>query len=262
MTILDKIIVHKRREVAHRRKSIPPQLMRQSELFNAPRKSFVKELNRPDKVGIIAEFKRRSPSQGWIKEKANVFEIAKGYEAAGASALSVLTDSEFFGGSNVDLINAFLEVEIPILRKDFIVDKHQILEARDIGASAILLIAAALNEKEIKEFAHVAAELELEVLLEIHSLDELPDNLDNISAIGVNNRDLRDFSVDINRSLKIVAKLPAEITKISESGLADTATILELKQAGFSGFLIGETFMKTADPAAACAELIKQLKTL
>ncbi len=260
MTILDNIIAYKRREVAERRKSISISQMRQSELFSAPRQSLVQELKRPDKAGVIAEFKRRSPSKGWINEKADAAEITAGYESAGASALSILTDSEFFGGSNKDLIDAFLTVEVPILRKDFIVDKYQIVEARDLGAIAILLIAAALSEKEIKEFAHAARELELEVLLEIHEINEIPDDLTNIDIIGVNNRNLKDFTVDIKRSIKIAESLPKEMLKISESGLSDAATILELKNAGFRGFLIGETFMKTENPAAACALLIKQLE--
>lgn len=259
MTILDKIIAHKRGEVAERRKIVSPQQMRQSEMFNATRKSLVSELNRSDKAGIIAEFKRRSPSKNWINQKAKAAEIAAGYEIAGASALSILTDNEFFGGSNADLIEAFLRVEIPILRKDFVIDKYQILEARDVGASAILLIAAALSETEIAEFARFARELELEVLLEVHEKEEIPNDLTNIDIIGVNNRNLKDFTVDINHSIKIAKNLPKEMLKISESGLRDAATIKELKEAGFRGFLIGETFMKTENPAAACAALIKQL---
>ena len=259
MTILDQIIAHKHLEVTERRQSVPPNLMRQSELFNQPRQSFAAELKRSDKAGIIAEFKRRSPSKGWINEKAEIAEIASGYEAAGASALSILTDSEFFGGSNKDLIDAFSTVKIPLLRKDFIVDEYQIVEARALGASAILLIAAALSKQEIKEFARFAHESELEVLLEIHEKSEIPDDLTNIDVIGVNNRNLKDFTVDTERSIKIAESLPKEMLKISESGLSDAATILELKNAGFRGFLIGETFMKTASPAAACAQLIKQL---
>ena len=261
MTILDKIIAHKRREVAERRVSITPSLMRQSELFNQPRQSLVQALRGSDKTGIIAEFKRRSPSKGWINEKANAAEIAAGYESAGASALSILTDGEFFGGSNADLIGAFLTVKIPILRKDFIVDEYQIVEARSVGASAILLIAAALSEKEIKDLARVAHELGLEVLLEIHEIREIPDDLTNIDIIGVNNRNLKDFTVDVNRSIKIAQSLPTEMLKISESGLSDAATLKELKAVGFGGFLIGETFMKTENPAAACARLIEQLKS-
>ena len=260
MTILDKIMAHKRGEVAQRQRSVSPTQMQQSELFNRARKSFVQELKRFDKAGIIAEFKRRSPSKGWINEKADVSKITSGYESAGASVLSILTDSEFFGGSNADLIDAFLTVEIPILRKDFIVDEYQIIEARVIGASAILLIAAALSEQEIKEFARFAHELELEVLLEIHEINEIPNDLTNIDMIGVNNRNLKDFTVDIERSIKIAESLPKEILKIAESGLTDAATILELKDVGFSGFLIGEKFMKTENPAATCAELIRHLK--
>lgn len=260
MTILDRIITHKRREVAAKRKDVPPQMLRDSEFFAAPRKSLVGALSHADKPAVIAEFKRRSPSKDWLNEAANAAEITAGYERAGAAALSVLTDSEFFGGTNADLQNAFLAVEIPILRKDFIVDKYQIVEARSIGASAILLIAAALEKNEIEEFAYFARELDLEVLVEIHDENEIPSDLNNISAIGVNNRNLKDFTVDVERSIRIAESLPAGIVKISESGLKDARTILKLKQAGFKGFLIGETFMKTADPAAACAKLINELE--
>ena len=260
MTILDKIIAHKRREVAALREKFPYKTLEKTAYFEMPRKPFVLEINRPDKVGIIAEFKRRSPSKGAINAEANIEEIARGYEIAGASALSVLTDAEFFGGSNRDLTEAFRAIEMPILRKDFIIDEPQIVEARSIGASAILLIAAVLDAKEIKRLAAFAKLQELEVLLEVHDENEIPADLTNISAIGVNNRNLKDFSVDVNRSISIAEKLPAEITKVSESGLKDAATILELKKAGFRGFLIGETFMKTENPAAACAKLVKEVQ--
>jgi indole-3-glycerol phosphate synthase len=259
MTILDQIIAHKRREVAEKREAMPPKALQKSLIYSRPRKPFTEEINRVDKAGVIAEFKRRSPSKGWINADANAKEVARGYENAGASALSILTDKEFFGGDNQDLSDAFFAVEIPILRKDFIIDEYQIVEARAIGASAILLIAAALNEKEIKTLAAFAASLDLEVLLEVHEASEIPASLENISAIGVNNRNLKDFSVDVNRSFEIAAKLPPEMTKVSESGLKDAKTILELEKAGFSGFLIGETFMKTANPAEALAQLIDKI---
>jgi indole-3-glycerol phosphate synthase len=262
MNILEKIIRHKRRQAELRRAQFPPRVKPQSKFFNAPRKSFVAELKRSDKVGIIAEFKRRSPSKGWINEFADVSEICAGYEQAAASAVSVLTDAKFFAGSDEDLQTAFEEIQIPILRKDFVVDFAQIAEARNLGASAILLIAAALSNEEIKEFAAFARSLELDVLLEIHSRREIPDNLDNINAIGVNNRNLKDFSVNVNLSFEIAEILPPEKVKISESGLSDAATILRLKQAGFDGFLIGEIFMKTENPARACAELIREINTL
>jgi indole-3-glycerol phosphate synthase len=261
MTILDKIIAHKHHEIAERREQTPVSMLEKSLLFSVPRKSLSSELNRADKTGIIAEFKRRSPSKGWLNANADAKEITAGYQTAGASALSILTDGEFFGGSNQDLIDAFSAVEISILRKDFIVDEYQIVEAKAIGASAILLIAAALEEKEIRQLASFAASLGLEVLLEVHDQSEIPKDFSNIAMIGANNRNLKDFSVDVNRSLEIAKFLPPEITKISESGLNNAAIISELKSSGYKGFLIGETFMKTANPAAACAELIKEVQS-
>jgi indole-3-glycerol phosphate synthase len=262
MTILEKIIENKRREVAERHELVPVKKLERSEHFAAPIASLVKYLHRPDKVGIIAEIKRRSPSKGVLNEYISIEKLSIGYMQAGASALSVLTDAEFFGGSNEDLITARKFNYCPILRKDFIVDEYQIVESRAIGADAILLIAAVLSEKEIKQFAAFAASLGLEVLLEIHSLEELPPDLENINIIGVNNRDLSDFTTDINRSFEIAEELPDEITKISESGISEAETILKLKKAGFQGFLIGEAFMRNSRPEAACAEFIRKIKEM
>lgn len=260
--ILEKIIAHKQKEVAERRELVPVKKLEQSEHFNAPSVSLVRYLNRADKVGVIAEIKRRSPSKGAINEYVAVEKVSIGYMQAGASALSVLTDAEFFGGSNEDLMTARKFNYCPILRKDFTIDEYQIVEARSIGADAILLIAAALEEKQIKNLAAFAASLELEVLLEIHEFDELPGDLENISVVGVNNRNLKDFSVDVNRSFAIAEKLPAGITKISESGLREAETIIELKRAGFKGFLIGETFMRESQPELACAEFVRKIQAL
>lgn len=257
MTILEKIIAHKRREV---------EILYEHSSFETVEKTLYFEINRPtlrDALekgsGIIAEFKRRSPSKGWINQTADASEIAAGYERAGASALSILTDEEFFGGDTQDLIEATVMVKIPLLRKDFIIDEIQIVQARVSGASVILLIAAALSPAEIKKLAAFARRQDLEVLLEVHKTSEIPDDLENISAVGVNNRNLKDFSVDVGRSFEIAAKLPPEILKISESGLRDAQTILELKQAGFQGFLIGEIFMKTRNPAQALQNLIREI---
>jgi indole-3-glycerol phosphate synthase len=259
MTILERITARKRHEVAARREVVPTKKLEQSQHFTAPTVSLTQYLRRPDKVGIIAEIKRRSPSKGVINEHISVEKLSIGYMQAGASALSVLTDKEFFGGSLEDLQTARRFNFCPLLRKDFILDEYQVIEARAFGGDAILLIAAILEPRERARLAAFAASLGLEVLLEIHQREELPANLDNISAIGVNNRDLRDFSVDVNRSLEIAAALPPEITKIAESGLRDAATIRRLKAAGFQGFLIGEAFMKNSRPEAACAELAQAL---
>lgn len=260
MTILEKIIEHKRREVAERREIIPVKKLERSEHFAAPIVSLVKYLQRPDKVGIIAEIKRKSPSKGILNEYISIEKLSIGYMQAGASALSVLTDAEFFGGSNEDLTVARKFNYCPILRKEFIIDEYQIVESRSIGADTILLIAGVLSEKEIEQFAAFASSLGLEVLLEIRDLEDLPADLENINVIGVNNRNLSDFSTDVNRSFEIAAQLPDEITKISESGISDAATILELKKAGFQGFLIGEAFMRNSRPETSCAEFIKKIK--
>lgn len=260
--ILDEIIAHKRIEVAERRELVPVKKLELSEHFNAPCVSLARYLRRRDKVGIIAEIKRRSPSRGAINEYISVEKISIGYMQAGASALSVLTDARFFGGSNADLSCARKFNYCPILRKDFTVDEYQIVEARSIGADAILLIAAAIAPQQIKSLAAFAVSLGLEVLLEIHELKELPDSLENISIVGVNNRDLRSFSVDTNRSFEIAEKLPAEIVRISESGLSEPETIVELKKIGYDGFLVGETFMRESQPEAACAEFIRKIRAL
>ncbi len=259
MNILDKIATHKRHEIAARREAVPLKKLERSEYFAAPTVSFTAHLRRPDKVGIIAEIKRQSPSKGVINAHISVEKLSVGYAQAGASALSVLTDKEFFGGSLDDLRTARRLNSCPILRKDFILDEYQIVEAKAFGADVILLIAALLDAAQIRQLAAFAASLGLEALLEIRSREELPDDLSNLHAIGVNNRDLRDFSVDVSRALEIAAFLPADITKIAESGLKDAATILDLKRAGFHGFLIGEAFMRHSQPETACAELVQQI---
>ena len=261
MTILEKIVDYKRKEVAERRELVPVKKLESSEHFTAPIVSLESYLKRSDKVGIIAEIKRKSPSKGVLNEYISVEKLSIGYMQAGASALSILTDTEFFGGSNDDLTTARKFNYCPILRKDFVVDEYQIVESRAIGADAILLIAGVLDEKQIEEFSAFAASLGLEVLLEIHSLKELPKDLKDINIVGVNNRDLNDFTIDVNRSFEIAETLPNEITKISESGLRDADTILKLKKAGFDGFLIGEAFMQTSRPEAACAELVQKLQS-
>lgn len=258
--ILEKIIAHKKREVAARRELVPLKKLEQSAHFDAPTVSLIRYLKRTDKVGIIAEIKRRSPSKGDINPYVSVEKLSINYMQAGASALSILTDNEFFGGSDEDLILARRFNYCPILRKDFVIDEYQIVEARSIGADVILLIAAALEKRKIKELAAFARSLKLEVLLEIRDAAEIPDDLENISIVGVNNRNLRDFSVDVNRSFEAAAFLPEELTKISESGLSDAYTISQLKKAGFDGFLIGEAFMRTANPADACTDLIAKIK--
>jgi Indole-3-glycerol phosphate synthase len=210
--------------------------------------------------GIIAEFKRKSPSKGWINKDASVEEVTAAYAANGASALSILTDGPFFGGNLKDLKNARSGVNIPILRKDFIIDEYQLYQARIIGADAVLLIAAALKKEECKFLADRAHELGLEVLLEIHSESELEYVDSSIEMVGVNNRNLGTFVTDIENSFRLASLLPKETVLVSESGISSPETVKKLREAGFRGFLIGENFMKTGNPGIALGEFIKQLK--
>ncbi len=209
---------------------------------------------------IIAEFKRRSPSKGIINDKAEPSVVTKGYAEAGVSGISVLTEEKYFGGSNEDLINARkVNPMIPILRKDFIVDEYQIYEAKMLKADVILFIAAFLDKKEISDFVSIAHELGMEVLLELHDKNEIEKIDARVDLIGINNRNLKDFTLDIERSLKMSEKLPPEAIKISESGINDPVMVNYLRKKGFTGFLMGENFMKTDDPGMACHDFILKL---
>jgi len=262
MNILQKIIAHKKEEVANRKKLYPIQLLEQSTFFETPVVSMKKYLLRKDKSGIIAEFKRRSPSKGNINPYATVESVSIGYMQAGASGLSVLTDEQFFGGQSADLTEARKFNFCPILRKDFIIDEYQIIEARSIGADTILLIAECLEKEELKRLADFAKSLGLEVLMEVHGVEQLAKLCDSVTMVGVNNRNLETFEVSIQTSLELANAIPAEFIKISESGISKPETILQLKEAGYNGFLIGETFMKTADPAKACLRFIQEINAL
>lgn len=262
MTILDKIIAYKHEEVAERKSLVPKKKLEKSIYFKTPSVSLKKYLLRPDKSGIIAEFKRHSPSKGDINPYAKVEEVTIGYMQAGASALSVLTDTKFFKGTSADLTEARKFNFCPILRKDFIVDEYQLIEAKSIGADAVLLIAECLKKKQVKQLAKTAKKLGLEVLMEVHSAEQLEKLCEYIDVVGVNNRDLRTFKVSIQNSLKLISKIPDDVVKISESGINDPNAIYELKKAGYQGFLIGEHFMKTSSPHQACADFIKRVQTL
>ncbi len=260
MDILEKIIAHKHKEVAEKKALYPRALLEKSIYFATPTVSMTKYLLRPDKSGIIAEFKRKSPSKGDINPYASVEKVSIGYMQAGASALSVLTDESFFGGKNQDLMEARKFNFCPILRKDFTVDEYQIVEARSIGADCILLIAECLEKQRVLELARTAKDLGLEVLLEIHSAEQLDKLNDYIDIVGVNNRNLKDFTVSIESSLELSEKIPEGVLKISESGIDDPNAVVRLRQEGYQGFLIGEYFMKNADPAAACREFIQRIE--
>jgi indole-3-glycerol phosphate synthase len=258
MNILEEIILFKRLEVNRRKNEVKLSDLEETPYFHQPALSLTQSLIDPAKTGIIAEFKRRSPSKGMINENADAGEVTAAYAAHGASGLSVLTDEKFFGGSTADLINA-IDHGIPVLRKDFIVDEYQILEARSIGASVILLIAACLSPEEVKYFAGFAKELDMEVLLEIHDETELDHICDDVDMIGVNNRSLKTFTVDIQTSLRLIKHIPKEKIAVAESGISDVNTIITLKEAGFKGFLIGETFMKEEKPGKAFEKFANSL---
>ena len=261
MNILDKIIEHKKTEVANSKQLISVEELKKQKNFDRKIFSLKDFLFDETKTGIISEFKRRSPSKGIINDKADVVEVTKAYTANGASCLSVLTDSTFFGGSADDLRRARVN-NIPILRKDFIIDEYQLVEAKAMGADVILLIAACLKPGKVKDLATFAKQLKLEVLLEIHGEEELGHICDEIDFVGVNNRDLRTFAVDINRSIELSKKIPADKIKIAESGIDKTEMIKIFKEAGFKGFLMGENFMKATDPGEAFKQFVQQLKQL
>jgi indole-3-glycerol phosphate synthase len=259
MNILDTIIAHKKIEVAAAKQKITVEALQQHDLYSRQTFSLKQFLLDETKTGIIAEFKRKSPSKGMINGTADVVEVTTAYTAHGASCLSVLTDEHFFGGTAADLQKARINT-IPILRKDFIVDEYQITEARAMGADVILLIAACLTPERVRELAAFAKSLQLEVLLELHTEDELQHICDATEIVGINNRDLKTFTVDINRSIELGKKIPADKIKIAESGIDNIDTICTFKNAGFKGFLIGENFMKQANPTIAFAEFVEQLK--
>lgn len=262
MNILDKIIEHKYKEVEENKSLFPVKLLEKSMYFDSKPVSLKKYLTRQDKTGIIAEFKRKSPSKGIINEFASIERVSIGYMRAGASALSILTDKTFFGGSNSELTAARKYNFCPILRKDFVIDEYQIIEAKSIGADAILLIAACLTKTKTKKLAEFASSLGLEVLFEIHTKEELNQINNFIDIIGVNNRDLRTFKTNINKSLEIGEHIGTDFVKISESGIDNPKDIVLLKQNGFQGFLIGERFMKTGRPEKACLNFIKQINKM
>ena len=260
MNILDKIVINKKKEVAAAKALTSVAALEASELFDRDPYSFRDFLLDPARTGIIAEFKRKSPSKGIINDQVSVEDVTTAYAAAGASAISVLTDNDFFMGAQIDLHRARAVNQVPLLRKDFMIDEYQILEAKAWGADIILLIAAILTPAEIKSMAALAKSLGLNVLLEVHNLEELQRSIDpNLTAIGVNNRNLADFTVSVETSFKLYEHIPQEFLKISESAISNTETIKQLKAAGFNGFLIGENFMKEADPGAAIREFVKGL---
>ena len=262
MNYLDEIIAHKRKEVEEAKSLRSVSLLEQSIYFNRETISLKSALLQKNASGIIAEFKRKSPSKGVINSSAQVQQTTTGYINAGASALSVLTDEKYFGGTAKDLTEAREVNSCPILRKDFAVDEYQIIEAKSIGADVILLIAAVLSKAEIKSLTALAVSLGLEVLLEIHEAEELDKADVTQHLIGINNRNLKTFEVNLQHSIALSELLPKDVIRIAESGISQPENIALLKQHGFTGFLIGENFMKDAQPELACKNFIDSLSVV
>jgi indole-3-glycerol phosphate synthase len=258
MNILQEILAGKKKEIAEARMLTPVERLEKSPLFERQTLKLTEYLSDPLKTGIIAEFKRRSPSKGIINDDADPEKVISGYSQNGASGVSVLTDNTFFGGINTDLSRSRSLCNVPMLRKDFIIDEYQIVEARAIGADVILLIAAALKEKQASRLARFANSLELQVLMEIHNRSEASMINDFIDIAGVNNRDLNTFMVNIDVSFEIAGILPANLIRISESGISSPETIKILRDAGYNGFLLGEIFMKEVDPVAAFIDFMNK----
>jgi indole-3-glycerol phosphate synthase len=258
--ILETIVQYKLIEVAERKKQIQMAALEAMPLFSIPATSLKSNLLNPAYTGIIAEFKRQSPSKGIINDTASVATVTKAYTQFGAAGISVLTDTKFFGGQLADLSVA-VENHIPVLRKEFIVDEFQLIEAKAYGASVILLIAACLTPAQTKSLALFAKSIGLEVLLEIHDATELGHINDGVDFVGINNRSLKSFEVNIEHSLQLKDQLPKGKLSIAESGIYSVATYQLLKQEGFDGFLMGEYFMKEANPAAAFETFVQTIQT-
>lgn len=259
--MLNQIIQYKQLEVAQRKGVLSVQQLEQRPLFNRQPLSARESILRPGSTGIIAEFKRKSPSKGIINNWADVSRTTKGYVQAGAACLSILTDAPFFGGSTDDLQQARrANPTTPILRKDFIIEPYQLVESKSLGADLVLLIAACLTPRQVLEFARLAHQLGMEVLLEVHNEEELYRSLnDHVDLVGVNNRNLNSFLTSVDTSMKMVDILPDSYVWVSESGLHDAETIRKLRHVGYDAFIIGEAFMKTAIPATAMAALVSEL---
>lgn len=254
MNILDKIIERKKQEIADSKSRISLQQLKDSEFFKRKTLSLKETLQ--SKSGIIAEFKRQSPSKGIINDKFSPMEVVSAYEKFGASAISILTDQDFFGGSFKDILSVRDPINIPILRKDFMIDEYQFYEAKSMGADVILLIAACLSPNQVSEFTELAHSLDLEVLLEIHTEDELQHINKEVDFVGINNRNLKDFKVDLQHSVHLKNQLPENILSIAESGIYSEEDFKFLKEKGFDGFLMGEYFMKNQNPGNKFREFI------
>lgn len=259
MNILDRIVENKKRELFEKKQSITIDMLAQSTYYGRKTISLSESISIDSATGIIAEFKRSSPSKGVINDMVSPLQVAVDYQAAGASAISILTDHDFFGGSDDDLLSVRDSIDIPILRKEFIIDPFQIHEAKSIGADIILLIAACLTPAEVRSYSAIAKSLSLEVLLELHDEDEIGHICDEVDFVGINNRSLKTFDVNIQRSLDMAKKIPEGKLKIAESGIDNPNIISLFRENGYVGFLIGENFMKTNNPGEALTNFIKSI---
>jgi len=261
--ILEKIVKYKFKEVGARKRETTLSTLKESVYFNRVTNSLLSTLQENNGPAVIAEFKRKSPSKQAINLDANLQEVTDGYSKAGAAAISILTDEHFFGGSDSFLTQVRNELPtMPLLRKEFIIDEYQVYEAKAIGADIILLITEILSKEQVATFSKLARDLDLEILLELHSAEQLGKYHESVSYVGVNNRDLKTFSVDYERSKKLYDMLPTEVPKIAESGLSDPEVVAMLYDYGFNGFLMGEHFMRNSDPGAACARFIQTTHTI
>ncbi|WP_213278618.1 indole-3-glycerol phosphate synthase TrpC [Chryseobacterium indologenes] len=257
MTILDKIIERKKEEVAGAKSRISLDRLKSTAFFGRKTHSLKESIK--NKSGIIAEFKRQSPSKGIINNNVEPLEVVSAYENFGASGISILTDHDFFGGNLNDIVSVRNDINIPILRKDFMIDEYQFYEAKSIGADVILLIASCLSSAQVEEFTDLAHKLKMEVLLEIHTEDELKHCNSKIDLVGINNRNLKDFKVDLQHSVQLKNLLPKEVLSVAESGIYNLEDFQFLKEKGFDGFLMGEYFMKNTNPAKAFEDFSVQI---
>jgi len=257
--MLADILKNKIAEVEERKLKVPVRFLEKKKAFSRTCFRMKEYIIHPLKTGIIAEFKRKSPSAGFINSHSSLEEVTTGYFRSGASALSVLTDNRFFGGTEKDLVRTRELNPLPLLRKEFIIDEYQVLESKAFGADAILLIASVLDAGKIKNFTTLAHSLGMQVLLELHGKDELSSVNEEVDIVGVNNRDLRTFRTDIEMSVSMAGNIPERFLKVSESGISSPMLINKLKGCGYKGFLIGETFMKEEDPATAFSEFVNSL---
>jgi indole-3-glycerol phosphate synthase len=259
MNVLEKIIAFKRNELERIKSAFPVSRLERSPFFNHEMPSLVKAIEKPG-PSIIGEFKRKSPSRGLINDHSEIEAVTRDYEKAGIDAISILTDKEFFGGENNDLQKVAGFSKLAILRKDFIVDEYQVIESKSIGAGAILLIASVLSKNEILSLTMLASDLGLDVLFEIHDKEDLEKLNDKIRIVGVNNRNLKTSKVSLDNSIELIADLPAGCLKVAESGFNSCSNVNQLYESGYDAFLIGENFMRSADPGETAKEFIDGIR--